>query len=77
MPYPRASGHQMENAKVLTKGGGAVLIEEDQLNEEKLSEEIQKLLNVSMNLDDHPVYHHDIFFPDSAQRIKRAALQLL
>jgi UDP-N-acetylglucosamine--N-acetylmuramyl-(pentapeptide) pyrophosphoryl-undecaprenol N-acetylglucosamine transferase len=44
IPYPHASGHQDKNARVLEKGGSAVVITEKELESESLIRELDKLL---------------------------------
>lgn len=46
IPYPYGSGgHQIENAKVFQRKGAAVLIEEAELNKNRLIEEINRLFS--------------------------------
>ncbi len=44
IPYPHASGHQEKNARVLEKGGSAVVVTEKQLEEEMLTKTLDQLL---------------------------------
>jgi UDP-N-acetylglucosamine--N-acetylmuramyl-(pentapeptide) pyrophosphoryl-undecaprenol N-acetylglucosamine transferase len=44
IPYPYAYRHQMYNATILRDNGCAILIEEDRLNSEVLSESILRLM---------------------------------
>ena len=52
IPYPHAYGHQMENGKVLAEKGCAILIEDEQLNAERLSRVIIELLSHPRRIDD-------------------------
>lgn len=44
IPYPHAGAHQLENARWLENKGGAVLVEDAELNAEKLTELILDLI---------------------------------
>jgi UDP-N-acetylglucosamine--N-acetylmuramyl-(pentapeptide) pyrophosphoryl-undecaprenol N-acetylglucosamine transferase len=50
VPYPYAGGHQIANAKILERKGCAVIIEDDELEPERLQEVLEGLIHTPQNL---------------------------
>lgn len=76
IPYPHAGGHQRENAKILSDGGAAVLIDERGLLAQKLKDEI---LKISKNPNAKEIAFtklNTVYIPDAAKRLAEEILRL-
>lgn len=76
VPYPFASSHQTENARVFSKRGAAVELCEETLTGDRFKEEIMYLLNNRSILDDLARSAKIMSVPDSSNRLADVVLSL-
>jgi len=75
VPYPHATGgHQRTNARWMVDGGAAVVIDDAELNAERLSGAIAELLSDEDRLRDMSIAARRLARPDAAERIAREIL---
>ena len=78
VPYPRATdGHQLKNAKVLADDGAAILVEENNLSVEVLTNHVKNVIedNELRNKMESRVKNHA--FPDANRRVFTEIMQLV
>jgi len=77
VPYPFATeGHQMKNARAVEKAGAAVVVPDDELNGERLADEVSELLSDSARLALMAERARALARPDAAERVAGAVLAL-
>ncbi len=77
VPYPYATeGHQMKNARALEKEGAAVVVPDDELNGERLADEISELLKDAARLALMAQRARALARPDAAERVAETVLAL-
>lgn len=78
IPYPYAAdNHQEKNGAYYVSGGGAVLHRQDELDAEKLSESVSRLLFDREKLEGMGRAMKKLGFPDAAERIVACCLQAM
>lgn len=78
VPYRFAGGHQLENARLLTGTGMAVIINESDLTAERLAREIRTFYDrIRGSRQPLGAYPGGIFRPDAAQRLVRETLAII
>ncbi len=77
VPYPFATeGHQMKNARAVEKAGAAVVVPDDELNGERLADEVFELLKDAARLALMAERARALGRPDAAERVAEAVLAL-
>lgn len=76
VPYPFARGHQRCNAGVLTKAGGAILIEDEDLSWQALGENILKLINDPQRLKEMGQKSLSCAAPEAVKKLAAQIIEL-
>ena len=77
VPFPRAADdHQTRNAEALERAGAAVLLEESQLNRERLVETVSALMGDRARLENMRKAAHELSHPNAGSDIAVMAAQL-
>ena len=74
IPYPYAGGHQLENAYALEKEAAAIVLREEDLGRQRLSETIARLIHSPL---ERQALEHNIqkfAVPDAAGKLAELAL---
>jgi UDP-N-acetylglucosamine--N-acetylmuramyl-(pentapeptide) pyrophosphoryl-undecaprenol N-acetylglucosamine transferase len=70
IPYPYATdNHQEYNARALEKGGAAIVILENELNEDILNEQVKNLINNKDRLEEMSYSSKRLSMPDASKNI--------
>lgn len=78
IPYPKAAGnHQEFNARVITDGGGGILILDSQLNGDLLSKEVEALLDDEKRLQEMSRMTKKMGIPNASERIYDQLVKLM
>jgi UDP-N-acetylglucosamine--N-acetylmuramyl-(pentapeptide) pyrophosphoryl-undecaprenol N-acetylglucosamine transferase len=77
VPYPHATeGHQMKNARAVEREGAAVVVPDDELDGERLADEISELLTDLARLALMAQRARALARPDAAERVAETVLAL-
>lgn len=77
VPYPHATAdHQTENARALERAGGAVTIDDDELDGKRLAEVLTPLLRHTAAREEMARNSRVFGRPDAAERVARLTLDL-
>jgi UDP-N-acetylglucosamine--N-acetylmuramyl-(pentapeptide) pyrophosphoryl-undecaprenol N-acetylglucosamine transferase len=76
VPYPYAYQHQLANARILEKRGLAVIIEDRLLDERRLKDALEGLLNNRQKLQDMRSGYGSLEVPLAAERLVECAVSL-
>ena len=77
VPYPHAMSHQEENARVFSKKGAALTIEEGHLSAQTFKERLIDLLNDRKKLDALSQAAKSLSKPESADILAEEVLSLV
>ena len=76
IPFPYAvDDHQTENAKYLSSDGGAILIQEAQLNVDKLKEVLTRLFQAHEQLRQMAMKAHTLAKPDATEAVANLCVE--
>ena len=77
VPFPYAAdNHQHKNAQIFADAGAAVLLPESELSDERLANELTRLLNSPERLREMAVKARTLAHPDALQQIAQMAVRL-
>jgi UDP-N-acetylglucosamine--N-acetylmuramyl-(pentapeptide) pyrophosphoryl-undecaprenol N-acetylglucosamine transferase len=76
IPYPHASAHQLKNAQVLEKAGAAIVLREEELDEERLCQTVISLLSDNPRLQTMGRAAGKLSRPRAARQIAEGLLEL-
>lgn len=77
IPYPYAYRHQLANAQVLSDKGCALILEDEALDSDKLSQIIETLLDRPQQLQDMVLRYNQIPVSDAANLLVEEAVSLI
>jgi len=77
IPYPFAMSHQAENARVFSKNGAAIQIDEKNISGELLKDRIEGLLNNRTILDEMSKRAKKLSVPDSSYNLVSEVLKIV
>jgi UDP-N-acetylglucosamine--N-acetylmuramyl-(pentapeptide) pyrophosphoryl-undecaprenol N-acetylglucosamine transferase len=76
IPYPFASNHQAENARIFSKGGAAVQIDEKEMSSSLIKDRIESLLDNRAMLDEMGKRAKNLSVPDSSYNLAGEVLKI-